>query len=352
MLFLYRPEGGNRSLQITSCDNKQQNSSCFKTHGTYFQKLCFSSMRKYIYISFNVLFLNLLAKAEIIGMKKILFSSKAVSVKQEHLHACIWGCTVRDRLFLISAGVETQRGFLTAVHLRWTQEAVLATWDLHPLRWVCGFPQTFNWVEGRKRTLHGRPPQEAFTVTTHGQCFSSCGDSQTVGLASCQTGQVVSASVKKKWAPMLLQGLMFHLSVFRCSPPWHSWISNSTQPLWQTSEPGPEQHPGSPSGPDPAYFGLLHCSSWETELGCADLCPHAHPKLLFYCLYPFATCVKPVCVHLLECNQQNPEPNPRYPGLAVLTHGTWETVRKAFCCGTVLIAASVLGSKQPSSTEC
>lgn len=110
MLFLYRPEGGNRSLQITSCDNKQQNSSCFKTHGTYFQKLCFSSMRKYIYISFNVLFLNLLAKAEIIGMKKILFSSKAVSVKQEHLHACIWGCTVRDRLFLISAGVETQGG--------------------------------------------------------------------------------------------------------------------------------------------------------------------------------------------------------------------------------------------------
>lgn len=207
MLFLYRPEGGNRSLQITSCDNKQQNSSCFKTHGTYFQKLCFSSMRKYIYISFNVLFLNLLAKAEIIGMKRIFFSSKAVSVKQEHLHACIWGCTVRDRLFLISAGVETQGGFLTAVHLRWTQEAVLATWDLHPLRWVCGFPQTFNWVEGRKRTLHGRPPQEAFTVTTHGQCFSSCGDSQTVGLASCQTGQVVSASVKKKMSSSAPAGL-------------------------------------------------------------------------------------------------------------------------------------------------
>lgn len=46
-----------------------------------------------------------------------------------------------------------------------------------------------------------------------------------------------------------------------------------------------------------------------------------------------------VCIHLLECSQQNLEPNPRLPDLTALTHVTWETPRELHC-GTALVDCS------------
>lgn len=61
------------------------------------------------------------------------------------------------------------------------------------------------------------------------------------------------------------------------------------------------------------------------------------------CWSLLATSVKSVCVHLLECNQQKFgwSQIPDIQTWQFLTHVTWETPRKVFCCGTALMDCSM-----------
>lgn len=74
------------------------------------------------------------------------------------------------------------------------------------------------------------------------------------------------------------------------------------------------------------------------------------------CQRLLATSVRSVYIYLLECSQQNLEPNPRLPDLTALTRNLRNT-KKVFNCGTAVAGCSMhqcwaASRQQPFSSKC